>query len=187
MPKLAKTVATRVNKAEAKDFTAFEAGPCVLRLRAVSAERDGKPLIGQDSGEPYWSWEFEVVSPEKALTAVKPGDEPVMINIKGRRLWMITSLGESSDWKMKETFAAFGVPPTTDTDEIIGEMVRGAVGCEIQSKGQRKGEFQNTIGKLSAYTEAAGDDEEGWDDDAEEGEDPEGADVEADADEEDPF
>lgn len=160
MPKLSKTVAKRADAAEVADYTAFAAGPYVLKLRKVSADRNGEPLVGRESGVPYWSWEFEVVSPEEALS----GDGKRKIKTKGRRLWTNISLGEDSDWKLKEAFQAFGVPLDTDTDELIGNLVKATVTVSPQTQGANKGELQNQISKLMPHEGGESDEsDEGWD------------------------
>lgn len=187
MPKLAKSVAKRVDKAEVQDFAAFEAGVMVLKLRNVKADKNGEPLVGPAG--PYWIWEFEVVAPEKRKairvnpkTGTLVDDDP--INVKGRRMWVNTSLAESADWKLKEMFSAFGVTPDTDTDEIVGDMIKAQVTVGIQEKGANAGQPQNNVGKVMPYDGSA---DEGEDDDWDEDDGPDGAEVgETDPDEE-PF
>jgi hypothetical protein len=125
MAKLNKTTAKKVDDAQA-GFEPLPAAAYHLRLRDVDADRSG------DKG-PYWSWEFDVV---------EPGD---YVN---RRLWNNTSLSEESLGFFKQTFEAFGVPTDTDTDELLGEVIKGIVSIRTIERGPRKGELANQIDRL---------------------------------------
>lgn len=127
MPKLDKKTAGAVNESSSS-FEPLEAGVYYLRLRDVDGSREGP------SG-PYWSWEFDVI---QSTTESNPSG----------RLWNNTSLSEAAQFKMKETFDAFGVPTDTDTDELIGECVKAVVSVRTIQQGARKGELSNQIDRL---------------------------------------
>jgi hypothetical protein len=136
MPKLDKKTATRVGNAEGSSFEALPEGPYLARLREVTV-RDGNK-------GPYWSWEFEVVGGEH----------------DGRRLWVNTSLSENADWKMKEVFEAFGYSTDSDTDEMVGELVKLIVSQRIIERGARQGEVGNNVDTvMPAETEDMVDDD----------------------------
>lgn len=128
MAKLDKKTRDRVAKAESSGFEPIPDGAYHLRLRDVDTSRTGEK-------GPYWSWEFEVVYSE--------GGEH-----DKRRLWNNTSLSEKADFKMKETYEAFGVPLDTDTDEMLGLIVKGIVSQRTIQAGARKGELSNQIDRL---------------------------------------
>lgn len=126
MAKLNQTMASKVESAEGGSFEPLPVGAYHVRLRDVDAGRQGP-------AGPYWSWEFEVV------------DEGPWAQ---RRLWTNTSLSEAAMFKMKETFGAFGVAPDTDTDELLGRVVKAMVGQRTIQQGERKGELTNEISRL---------------------------------------
>ncbi len=126
--RLTKSKAKRVEAAES-DFTLLEDGLYRLRLLNVDPRPGQAPPRGKG---PYWSWEFKVVEEGQP----------------GRKLWLNTSLSEDSEWKLKETFQAFEVPATTDTEELVGEEVIGQVGTRTIEKGARVGQDDNQIMQL---------------------------------------
>lgn len=118
-------------------FEVMPDGAVHVRLRDVDATKSGNK-------GPYWSWEFEIVDPETMLV----GDPPKEKSVKGRRLWNNTSLTKEAAFKMKETFDAFGVPLDTDTDDLIGKVVKAIISQRTIQEGSRKGEVANQIDKL---------------------------------------
>lgn len=131
MPKLDSNVAAEVEKAESV-ASLIEEGTYEMVLTAVSAtDKEGNPLVGKDSGQPYWNWEFTF-----------PEDAP---RYSRRKLWRITSLGANSAWLMKEHFDAFGVSPDTDTDDLIGKRALVYIGTRMRTD---TNETQNTIKRV---------------------------------------
>jgi hypothetical protein len=128
VPKLNDDVANQVNEAESTGGV-MEEGIYEMYLKQVDDQKDGKPLMGEKG--PYWNWTFVV--PEDAE------------RYKNWNQWLITSLSESAAFKLKEVFAAFGVSPDTDTDELIGKRVRVEVGVRTIQKGARAGEVANQV------------------------------------------
>jgi hypothetical protein len=116
-------------------FAVLPDGAVHLRLRDVDATRSG-------AKGPYWSWEFEIVDPEELEIDGK------MTKVIGRRLWNNTSLSKEAAFKMKETFDAFGVDLDTDTDELLGQIVKGIISQRTIQEGARKGEVANQIDRL---------------------------------------
>lgn len=125
MPKLPKATADAVGNATS-NRDPLPDGTYTVRLREVSAN------TSRNSGNPYWSWEYEVV------------DGPH----KGRRLWDNTSLSEKALWRVNQVFQAFGVGPDTDTDELLGSQVRAVVSQREIEGGSRAGEIGNQIERL---------------------------------------
>lgn len=129
MPKLDDNAAKTVADAESTGGL-MEEGIYEMVLTEVTAEgKDGQPLVGPSG--PYWNWTFTI--PEDAPRYAKWNQ------------WMITSLSEKAAWKLKEVFAAFGVTPDTDTDDLIGKRVRVEVGTRTIQKGERAGEVANQV------------------------------------------
>lgn len=125
MAKLNKEAQKAAESAESSGFEPLPDGVYHAKLRDVDTTRSGPK-------GPYWSWEFEVIGEE----------------FKGRRLWNNTSLSESAAFKMKETFEAFGAPLDTDTDDLIGMVVKLQVSQRTIQEGTRKGEIANQIDRL---------------------------------------
>lgn len=126
MAKLNPDVQKHAEEAEGGSFEPLPEGVYHLKLRDVDTTREG-------AKGPYWSWEFEVVGAEGA---------------NGRRLWNNTSLSEAAAFKMKETFDAFGASLDTDTDDLIGSVVKAVVSQRTIQQGNRKGEIANQIDRL---------------------------------------
>lgn len=148
MPKMSKAKAKAVAKAESSGFEPLPEGRYVGTLKQVIAEKNGQPLIGAESGEPYWQWEFEKV------TSLEDGK-----TYPGRQ-FVITSLSDSADWKMKEVFDAFGYEYDSDTDEMIGEKVILVISQRPIGKGPRKGEIGNQVDRVLPYDEDEYDDDD---------------------------
>lgn len=126
MAKLNKELAKRVDGAESSGFEPVPATVYHLRLLNVDPEHVGP-------AGPYWSWEFEIVGSE---------------DHDGRKLWNNTSLSEAADFKMKESFEAFGVTTDTDTDDLLGSICKAKVSIRTIQSGDRKGELSNQIDRL---------------------------------------
>lgn len=146
MPKLNKKTAKDVDKAEqSAGYDAMPEGIYLMRLREVTVSDQPGP-----SGAHYWTWVYEIDDDDE--------DYP------GRRVWNTTSLSEKAlgmPGGLKETFAAFGVPTDTDTDDLCGEYVNVHLTQEIQTKGRNEGKMQNVVASLMpADYEAEEDDQE---------------------------
>lgn len=130
MPKLTKKIAGDVDKAEQSEgFALAPDGLYLCRLREVAVSDKEGP-----SGYFYWNWVFEI--PEDAEEFAK------------KRFFNTTSLSPEAfgmPGGMKATFAAFGVSPDTDTDDLCGEFVTLYIGHEIQQKGKNQGKPQNVV------------------------------------------
>lgn len=125
MPKLNNDTAAKVEVAE-DGFAPVEEGIYILRLREDVEVKEGP-------AGPYWKWVFEI--PE--------GEEKA-----GRRFFLNTSLSEAAFFKLKETFAAFGVPTNTDTEDLVGRTVKAHITVGTVQKGARAGEPNNDISKM---------------------------------------
>lgn len=129
MAKLNKQMAKQVEEAE-DGFALMEDGIYHFRLRDVDPTQEGPK-------GPYWVWEYECV-------------EPPYVN---RRQWNNTSLSEASRGIFKATFKAFGVPVDTDTDEMIGSIVRLVIGHRTIQSGNREGEAANQVERVLPKSE----------------------------------
>lgn len=130
MPKLDDKKAAAVDKAE-DGFKPVPEGTYVIQLMEDVDVKEG------DKGT-YWRWTFEIPKEHD-------GEE---LEFGGRRFWTNTSLSDAAYFKLKETFAAFGVPTNTDTAELVGRKVKAVITQRVIQGGQRKGEIGNEISKL---------------------------------------
>lgn len=130
MAQLNKALAKQTEEAESGSFEPMPDGVYHARLRDVDTDRSGQ-------AGPYWSWEYEVV-------------EEGFLN---RRQWNNTSLSEKALWKLKETFEAFGVPADTDTDDLLGKVVKLTISTRTIQQGARKGESANQVDRVSPADE----------------------------------
>lgn len=110
MPELSKDLIEKASDWEIQD------GIYEMELVAVQDQdtRTKEPLVGKDSGVPYWRWVFEF--PEDANGG----------KYKRRQITKVISLGESSEGMRVEAYAAFGVPYGSQTDKIIEKGGRAA-------------------------------------------------------------
>lgn len=124
MAKLNKATAKSID--EAKDgFEPLPVGTYHVKLLDVDATREGPK-------GPYWSWAYEVVEP----------------GFQGRRLWNATSLADGAQFGLKQTFAAFGVPTDTDTDDLCGRVIRAVVQHRVIQGGAREGQIGEQVSRL---------------------------------------
>lgn len=130
MPKLNADVAQKVGASE-DGFKPVDEGVYILQLMEDVAVKEG-------AAGPYWRWTFEVPKEHE-------GEE---LPNAGRRFWTNTSLSEAAYFKLKETFAAFGVPTDTDTEDLVGRRVKAVIVIKTIQGGTRKGELGNEISKL---------------------------------------
>lgn len=126
MAKLNKNQQKQAEEASGGDFAPLPDGVYHVKLADVDTSREGPK-------GPYWSWEFDVVQ----------NDE-----FNNRKLWNNTSLSKAAAFKMDETYKAFGVPLDTDTDDMIGMVVKAQVSVRTIQEGERRGELSNQIDRL---------------------------------------
>lgn len=138
MPKLDDKKASAVEAAE-DGFKPIPEGVYILQLMEDVDVKEG------DKGT-YWRWTFEI---PKTHVVEKDGEKvEEELEYGGRRFWTNTSLSDAAYFKLKETFAAFGVPASTDTAELVGLKVKAQLSIKVIQSGQRKGEHSNEITKL---------------------------------------
>jgi hypothetical protein len=126
-PKLNPNLATGVKKAVASSgFTPMDEGNYRARLTEVVAKN------AASSGNPMWVWQYEII------------EDPY----SGRKQWNNTVLTDAALWKVGESFAAFGVPEDTDTDELIGCTVVLEISQRTITQGQREGQIGNNIDRV---------------------------------------
>lgn len=145
MPKLSKGKQKSVAKAEGGGFEVLPEGRYKGQLKRCIADKDGRPLEG--AAGPYWQWEFENVTSLDGSGKVWPG-----------RQFVITSLSDNADFKMREVFDAFGFSYDSDTDEMIGEWIILVVSQRPIGAGPRKGEIGNQVDKCLPLNEDGDDD-----------------------------
>lgn len=145
MPKLNKTKAKSVNNQEAQEYAALPVGKVLAKLVEVKVKEGPK-------GE-YWAWEFDVTNPSEFAK---------------RKIWTNTSLAENAEWKLNEMFSAFGVPPDTDTDELVGEVICAYLTQYVIPTGKNKDKIGNQVDSVMAAAEYGDPDDDSDDIDDEE-------------------
>lgn len=127
MPKLSSENAKKVAEVEDNggggNYGPIPEGKYRVRLLEVESAKTAK-------GAPKWVWKFETTDPAEN---------------SGRWLWEHTAIQDSTMWKVRQVFDAFGVPADTDTDDLIGNSIDVMVGVEIAGAGKMKGKEVNTI------------------------------------------
>lgn len=125
MPKLNDETASKVENAE-DGFKPVPEGVYTLKLVEDVDVKEGQK-------GPYWKWTFEI---------------PEGMEHAGRKFFTNTSLSDAAYFKLKETFAAFGVPTNTDTEDLVGQQVKALIITKTIQGGSRVGELGNEISKL---------------------------------------
>jgi hypothetical protein len=144
MPKLDKEQAKRVEDNDGS-FPPLEEGMYVGTLMEVRvSDQPG------DSGYPFWTWIFS----ELFAADDEDWDNPTS-TVPGSA-FHVTSLSPKSEFKMAETFQAFGVPADTDTDDLIGEKIRLYMEQRVIEKGPRAGQIGNNVANLFPLMDESG-------------------------------
>lgn len=132
MPSLPAPLANKASEANAEggSFKPLEPGVYTGRLSKVNATK-------ASTGNPMWEIEFDTIQELDGNS--KPG-----------RLWTNLVLVDSSMWKVGQFFEAFGVPGTTNTDDLINYRVRLRVAKRIIAQGARTGQEGNDINGFDA-------------------------------------
>lgn len=131
MAQLPKDVAEETAKAET-GFALMEEDRYTLELIEVQTEdKDGKPIVGKDSGIPYWKFVFQV--PEDAE------------RYKKRRFWVNFSHSEKAAPIRKQLLDALGVSADTDTDDMIGLTADAHIWSVKIEQGAKAGEDKDDI------------------------------------------
>lgn len=152
MPKLAKKVSTKVEKAEAVSggFELLKPGKYVAELSNVEAKLSA-------AGNPVWSAEFSEIH---ALDGERqPGRQWYNLNLPQEKMpedykpknskkspeeaW--ESYQNLCHGRLKAFFEAFGFSADSDTDEMIGERCVLQIGVRTIQNGPKKGEDTNTV------------------------------------------
>lgn len=93
----------------------IDEGVYLVRLNGKVESKDSQ------SGNAVWTWPF----------VIEPGQP-----FAGRKINHRTVIMDSMFWRLKQTFDAFGVPTSTDTDELEGKLVRISTVVKEDYKGE---------------------------------------------------
>ena len=137
MPRLNPELASGVKvAAESSGFTPMDEGDYFVRLVEVEAK-------SASTGNPMWTWKVEILGPKGKDGGLESD------RYRGRNQWINTVLIDKALWKVAETFAAFGVPTDTDTDELIGCTAEAKIIQRKITQGAREGQIGNDVQRLS--------------------------------------
>ena len=152
MPKLAKKVAAKAEKAEAVtgEFKPYEPGRYVATLTKVEAKLSS-------AGNPIWNCEFEDITSLDGDSM--PGRQWYTLNLpqdkmpdgyepKGRekdpvKAW--ESYQNLCHGRIKAFFEAFGYSTDSDTDEMLQEKCVLQIGIQTIQRGPRQGQLTNSV------------------------------------------
>lgn len=115
-----------INTAENTSDDEFEPLPVGVyhaRLMEVDTSREG-------AAGPYWSFQYDIVDPDK---------------YGNRKVWDNVSLSAKAAFKRKQVWGAFGVPLTTDTEDMLGDVVMLVIGHRTIQKGAREGQTAEQV------------------------------------------
>jgi len=121
--RLSKDRASKIS--EGGSFEPLPEGVYHVRLAEVDSDRKG-------AAGPYWLWKFDVVEP----------------GYENRKVFNNTTLAEGKDFMLGNTFAAFGVDATTDTDDLCGQIVRVRIRHRVIQQGSRAGEIGENVAAI---------------------------------------
>lgn len=125
MPKLNQKLAKQVGEQEVRERRGpAPAGRYLIRLKSVEATKSR-------AGDPMWKWRFEVDASHGEYA--------------GLPLFENTTLIEAAYWKLAAIFAAFGAPPDTATDDLIGRTVYADLVVITATQGKLAGREVNEI------------------------------------------
>lgn len=130
MPRLDAGTAEKVANAE-DGFKPVDPGVYVAYLAEDVTEKQGQKGF-------YWRWVFVIDELD---------NEGNPQQFAGRKLFTNTSLSDAAWFKLKEMFAAFGVPTESEANELVGQKVRLQVKTVVIQQGNRKGEVGNEVAK----------------------------------------
>lgn len=130
MAKLDKEHQKQTSEAEGSSFDPLPNGWYHARLRDVDA-------TGEGPKGPYWTWEYEIVEGAHAK----------------RRIWNNTSLSEAAAPLLRQTFDAFGAAYDSDTDDLLGQVVKLNVTQRTIQEGSRAGELTNQVQRVAPKDE----------------------------------
>jgi hypothetical protein len=148
--KLSKDLQKQTDEAPDSGFPVFPEMAIHCRLMAVTPSDGNGP-----SGHPYWTWEYECVEDrdvECQVRTVVNGEETytsVERNTMGQKFWNTTSLSPQAAFSVKQSFDAFGAEYGTDTEELLGGVVKLQIGVRTIQQGDRKGELANQVNRVS--------------------------------------
>jgi hypothetical protein len=183
MPKLTAKQTKTIEEAKevSTSFEAWPSGKYIGTLREVE-ERTGK-----ESGNAYWSVEFEdfvdldgekypgrqwynVMLPiskmPKDYLPKKMRDKGLAVSdLDDDQLEEREAAWENYQGmvaaRIKEFFAAFGYTSDSDTDEMVGEQCIVIIGQQTQQVGQNKGKVVNVVNGVEPLASVGLDDDEG--------------------------
>lgn len=140
MPSLPSALQSSANDAAASggDFKALDPGVYTARLSKV----DVKQTRGNDKNppSPMWALEFDQVYDLN-------GDKCT------GRLWTNLVLIDAVAWKIGQFYGAFGVPTSTDAEEMINYRIRLEVSQRVQTVGKNAGKTINEIYRFAELAE----------------------------------
>lgn len=117
-----------------EDFSVMPDGRYVATLTGVTPQPK-KP--NADFGS--WEWAYEINWNADEST------EEDSYNGRKIREWLSLSDKDYPRQQFKERFHAFGVPATTDTDDLLGSQVILVIGHSIPQQGKLMGKVVNDI------------------------------------------
>lgn len=142
MPVLPKDV-QETTKQATTGFALMEEGDYLVELLEVqTTDKAGKPLVGKESGIPYWSFVFQI--PEDAE------------RYKKRRFYVVYSHSEKAAPIRKGVLDAFGASEDVNTDDLIGKTCWVHVYGKMQDQGVNTGNLKDDIKYFIAKDKAPG-------------------------------
>lgn len=130
LPKDAVDTAENVEEGDG-DFPLMPVGIYHGRLMDVDTSKSG-------AKGPYWVFQYDIVTP----------------GFEKRKLWDTVSLSDGAAFKRKQVWDALGYPLDTDTDDMMGTVVKIHVKHRTINSGAREGELAENVDKIAPADEA---------------------------------
>lgn len=149
MPKMDKDAQKQTADAPDSGFPVWPEMAVHARLKDVKvSDQPG------GSGYHYWTWEYEVVEDREVTAQVpvtkdgKTEMQPQERSVQGQKFWNNTSLSPQAAFSMKATYDAHNAEYDSDTDDLLGDVVKLIIGVRTIQSGDRKGELANQITRV---------------------------------------
>lgn len=129
-------------------FEPVKAGTYPMRIeKHVGTGQDGQPLVGKDSGKPYWKWQLAHLTPKAQLVGLE--GKPIQGNAGS--VFYNTSLAQDTQGMLRALVeAALGGWRNFDPQELVGKQLNVVLKVRERKdkEGNPTGQFDNDVARI---------------------------------------